>query len=108
VPNAVATANTYLGNADAKIAWPAAPADQIKVIIWQKYFAFNGNNHLESWNDYRRTGVVQPSISIDPGRLTDHVPTRYLYATSEFSYNAANVQAEGTIDPYTTTVFWDR
>ncbi|AXY73534.1 SusD/RagB family nutrient-binding outer membrane lipoprotein [Paraflavitalea soli] len=108
VPNDVATANTYLGNADARIAWPAATADQIKVIIWQKYFAFNGNNHLEAWSDHRRTGVVQPSISIDAGRLTDHVPTRYLYATSEFSYNAANVQKEGTIDPYTATVFWDR
>lgn len=108
VPNAVATANTYLGNADARIAWPAVQADQIKVIIWQKYFAFNGNNHLESWNDYRRTGVVQPAISIDPGRETDHVPTRYPYATNEFSYNAANVQAEGTIDPFTSTVFWDR
>ncbi|MBO9565381.1 MAG: SusD/RagB family nutrient-binding outer membrane lipoprotein [Niastella sp.] len=107
VPNAVATADNYLASTDTKVAWPAATADQIKVISWQKYFAFNGNNFPEAWNDYKRTGVVQPAISVDAGRLTDHVPYRYPYPTSEYSYNRKNVEAQGTVDPYTNKVFWD-
>ncbi|MDF2193355.1 SusD/RagB family nutrient-binding outer membrane lipoprotein [Paraflavitalea sp. CAU 1676] len=107
VTDAVNAANGYLAGANVRVAWPAATADQIKVIIWQKYFAFNGNNHFETWNDYKRTGVVQPAISVDPGKLTDHVPYRYPYPNSEYSYNAKHVQAEGTIDPYSQKVFWD-
>lgn len=108
VPSADATANVYLASADSRIAWPAAAADQIKVIIWQKYFAFNGNNVIEAWNDYRRTGVVAPAISIDPGRLASHVPTRFPYTATEINYNGAAVQAQGTINALTSTVFWDR
>lgn len=107
VPNAQTTADNYLATNDDKITWPAAPADQLKVIIWQKYFAFNGNNHLEAYNDYRRTGVVSPAISIDPTRLSDQVPVRFPYVTSELNYNAANVRAQGTIDNFTSKVFWD-
>lgn len=108
VPGADGMANAYLGSADVKVAWPAAAADQIKVIIWQKYFAFNGNNFIEAWNDYRRTGVVMPAISVDPGRLTSSVPLRFPYPTSEISYNGQAVAAQGAINPFTSTVFWDR
>jgi len=107
VPNAQTTADNYLATTDAKITWPAAQADQIKVIMWQKYFAFNGNNHLEAYNDQRRTGVVMPAISIDPTKLTNEIPVRFPYVTSELNYNAGNVKAQGTISPYTSKVFWD-
>ena len=108
VPSAVTFANNYLAGTDAKVLWPAATADQIKVIAWQKYFAFNGNNHLGAWNDIRRLDVVTPAISIDPGRIANTIPVRWLYPIDEYSYNAAHVTAEGTISQFTTKVFWDR
>lgn len=108
VPNAVTFTNTYLTSTDVRVKWPAATADQIKVIAWQKYFAFNGNNHLGAWNDIRRLDVVMPAISIDPGRIANTIPTRFLYTLDEYSYNAANVTAEGTISQFTSKVFWDR
>lgn len=107
VPNAIAAADTYLSSLDAKVAWPASTADRIKVIAWQKYFAFNGNNHLESWNDFRRLDIVTPAISIDPGRISNTIPIRWLYPIDEYSYNAANVEAQGTINQFTSRVFWD-
>lgn len=108
VPNATTFAATYLTSTDARVRWPAATADQIRVIAWQKYFAFNGNNHLGAWNDFRRLDVVTPAISIDPGRIANTIPIRFLYTLDEYSYNAANVTAQGTINHFTSKVFWDR
>lgn len=107
IPNAATFAANYLATNDARITWPAAQADQIKVIIWQKYFAFTGNNHLEAYSDQRRTGVVMPAISIDPTRLSDQIPVRAPYVSSELSYNATNVSKQGNINNFTSKVFWD-
>ena len=107
IPNAGVFAATYLGSTDVKVKWPAATADQIKVIAWQKYFAFNGNNHLGAWNDFRRLDVVTPAISIDPGRIASTIPIRFLFTLDEYSYNAANVTAQGTVNQFTSKVFWD-
>ena len=107
VTNAVATATAYLAQADNRIAWPAAASDQYKVISWQKYFAFNGNNHLEIWNDYRRLGAVTIPLSVDPGRGSNPIPIRLLYPDTEYNFNASNVNAQGTISAFTSKVFWD-
>ena len=107
VTNAAATAATYLAQTDNRIAWPAAAADQYKVIAWQKYFAFNGNNHLEIWNDYRRLDVITIPFSVDPGRASNPIPVRLLYPDTEYNFNATNVGTQGTINAFTSKVFWD-
>lgn len=107
IPNASTFAATYLAINDVKVRWPVATADQIRVIAWQKYFAFNGNNHLGAWNDFRRLDVVTPAISIDPGRIASTIPIRFLFTLDEYSYNAANVTAQGTVNQFTSKVFWD-
>ena len=110
VTNATATADNYLLNPNPKIAWPAAGTlnDKIAVIAWQKYLALNGIGTLETWNDVRRLKVVAPALSIAPERGTNQIPVRLLYPTSEYSYNADNVKAEGTISQFTSKVFWHK
>ena len=105
-----AQADEYLTNTDAKVAWPAAGSlnDKIAVIMWQKYFALNGIQANETFNDWRRLGIVQPPLSIAPERGSNLIPRRLLYPTSEYSYNSDNVTAVGTITPYTPKVFWDK
>ncbi|HVG42418.1 MAG TPA: SusD/RagB family nutrient-binding outer membrane lipoprotein [Chitinophagaceae bacterium] len=105
-----ANANAYLAQSDSRIAWPAAGAlqDKIAVIAWQKYFGLNGLQPNETFTDFRRLGVVQPTLSIAPERGNNQIIRRLLYPTTEYSYNAANVASQGTITPYTPRVFWDK
>jgi len=110
VPSASNAADNYLANPNSKIAWPAAGTlnDKIAVIAWQKYLGLNGIGILETWNDVRRLKVVQPALSIAPERGTNPIPSRLLYPSSEYNYNAANVKAQGTISQFTNKVFWHK
>ena len=105
-----AQADTYLANIDPKVAFPAAGSvtEKLVPVIWQKYFALNGIQANETFNDWRRTGIVQPPLSIAPERGTREIPRRLLYPTTEYNYNAANVKGVGDITPYTPKVFWDK
>jgi hypothetical protein len=110
VPNADATATTYLSSPNSKIAWPASgtEADKIAVIMWQKYFALNGIQANETWTDIRRLGVVVPPLSLAPERGSNTIPIRWLYPTTEYNYNEENVKGEGTVSQFTTNIFWDK
>lgn len=85
-------------------------------ILSQKWFALNGISTLEIWTDYRRTDIVYgavvgfpagPPISVWPDNTSTIIPVRLLYPQSEYNYNAANVAAEGTINRFTSKIFWD-
>jgi hypothetical protein len=56
----------------------------------------------------RRLKVVSPALSVAPERGTNQIPSRLLYPTSEYNYNAENVKAEGTISQFTSKVFWHK
>ncbi|HEX8332991.1 MAG TPA: SusD/RagB family nutrient-binding outer membrane lipoprotein [Segetibacter sp.] len=105
-----AQADAYLTSTDARVAWPTttALADRLIPIMWQKYFALNGIQANETFSDWRRTGIVQPPLSVAPERGSNQIPRRLLYPTTEYSYNAENVKAQGTITPYSPRVFWDQ
>jgi hypothetical protein len=105
-----AEANTYLTNTNNRVAWPTSTTlnDRLFVIMWQKYFALASIQANETYNDWRRLGIVQPPLSIAPERGTNLIPRRLLYPTSEFSYNADNVKGIGTVTPYSPKVFWDQ
>jgi hypothetical protein len=79
----------------------------IQTIILQKWAALNGIDPVESWSDWRRLGIpADLPVSIYPGTTATHVPFRLLYPTSEYSYNGANVNAQGTINNLTSKIFW--
>ena len=81
-------------------------ANKIKTIITQKWAALNTFDPLESWNDWRRLGIpANLPVSIYPGTTATHIPYRLLYPTSVYSYNAANVNEQGTITA-NSKIFW--
>jgi hypothetical protein len=122
------------GYADVDIAAPSqdptnpnVPAGGLFTIISQKWFALNAINTLEVWNDYRRvdmktpTGVdvghfiygqavgfnPGPPISVSPQNTSTVIPVRLLFPQTEYNYNPANASAQGTINQFTSRVFWD-
>jgi hypothetical protein len=116
-----AEADGYLtGNADSEDvdydASVATTGNGLYAILSQKWFALNGIATYEVWTDYRRTNIVYgevagfdagPTLSVDPGSTATRVPIRMLYPQAEYSYNAANVGAEGNINIFTSKIFWD-
>jgi hypothetical protein len=92
--------------ANAKVNWAAA-TDKYKLLMYQKYMAFNGIEPFEAWVDYRRNGAF-PAIplSYDPGRVGNVMPIRSPYPTAELINNKENLEAQGTIDIFTSKIWW--
>jgi hypothetical protein len=99
-------ATTYLAQAQQNISW-AASTDKLQAIITQKYIALNGYSFFEAWNEFKRTGFpVGVPRSIDSKAIGTGIPNRIFYPTTEYQQNADAVGAEGTIDPFTSKIFW--
>jgi hypothetical protein len=109
VPNAVTAANTYMTN-NPTANWAnsgATTLDKVRFIVSQKYIAMAGFAPLEAWTDYRRLGVpANVPLSVFAGR-GPNIPVRLLYPLTEYAVNKENVQAEGSLSPFTSKVFWD-
>ena len=81
--------------------------NKINTIILQKWAALNAYDPLESYCDWRRLNIpADIPISVYPGTTAPHIPYRLLYPTSEFHYNAVNVNAQGNINQFTSKIFW--
>ena len=76
----------------------------------QKYIAMFGINGLETWTDFRRVGFPAQAdiLSVSPSRGNNVIPSRLIYPLEEYQYNSANVLLEGTINPQTMKIFWDK
>jgi hypothetical protein len=114
VPNAITAANTHLANTGVtpNANWGSSAGttatQQVRFIVSQKYIALTGINPLEAWSDYRRLGVpTNLPLSVNPGRIGTGLPVRLLYPTTESAVNSANVQAQGSINQFTSQIFWD-
>jgi hypothetical protein len=109
---------------DAPPLGAGLPGGGLNTIIQQKWFALNGIAPYEVWTDYRRVdfnpptvnhfvyGVgggftAGPPISVSPSNTATQIPIRLLYPQTEYNYNPANVGAEGTINQFTSRIFWD-
>jgi hypothetical protein len=80
----------------------------LETIITQKWIALNGINPLPIWTDYRRTHF--PSFihfTADPAKLNAKPPVRLLYPQTEISTNGDNVTAQGSVNLFSTHIFWD-
>lgn len=95
------------GVANPSIGFGAA-SNKIQLIIEQKYLALIGVANFESYVDYRRLGFPDVPLSLNPNRLNNVIPLRLPYPQAEYNYNAANVAAQGTINPQTSAIFWDK
>lgn len=100
-------ADAYLAQSNPISNWTVA-ANKIDLIVMQKYLALCGINNFEAWVDYRRLGIPRDlPLSLNPSIAGRSIPVRLLYPADEYSYNAANVGAEGTINGQTSKIFWD-
>ena len=85
----------------------AASANQLQTLMTQEWVAYSGFDPLAAWNNYRRLGYpTSLPVSQFAGSVATHIPYRLLYPTSEYSYNSTNVNAQGTINNMTSTIFW--
>ncbi len=114
-PNAVADAAAYTSQNNVHTNYSACttPDEQLACIIRQKWVAMNTVSPFEAYCDYRRLGlpadIATAGHSISP--FVDNpptIPTRIMYPTSEYNTNAANVNAEGTINPHSDRIFWNQ
>ena len=96
----------YTSQISSKTNWESA-SDKITLIITQKWAAMNTIDPLESWADWRRLGIPSDlPVSIYPGTTAAKPPIRLIYPQSEYDYNNANVNAQGTINPLSSKIFW--
>ena len=84
-----------------------ASTNKIEAIIRQKWASENSLNPFESWSDYRRLGLpADVPISLEPSVTVRQIPVRLFYPQTEYSYNTTNVNAQGTINQFTSKIFW--
>lgn len=101
------TANDAIANYDN--AGPTAK-DKAKFIAVQKYIAMCCIDPREAWADIRRLDMLEDHsyISVNPARLQDMLPVRLLYPQREYTTNGENVQKQGTINQFTSKLFWQQ
>ena len=98
---------SQVNNKNTNYAAAATQAEKLSVIIRQKWVGNNTVMPLETYNDYRRLGLPSDiPLSISTFVDVPTIPTRFLYPTVEYSTNAANVAAQGTINHHTSKIFW--
>jgi hypothetical protein len=105
VPNDAARA-TYL--ASTPVAYKGGTAGLIQIAT-QKWIALFGDGG-QAWAEWRRT--CQPAnIVPGPEAITDIVPRRYQYSTTENEVNAEGMQSALTnqgADDFETRMYWDK
>lgn len=79
---------------------------KLQMIMTEKYIALYGNG-MESYNDYRRTGLPQMRELLSP---LNTFPLRLYYSQSELSSNTSISENASQIQTVqqTTPVFWDK
>ncbi|MGZ3763551.1 MAG: SusD/RagB family nutrient-binding outer membrane lipoprotein [Mucilaginibacter sp.] len=100
-----AQATTYYSQSNDNVGY-ATSTNKQHAIIYQKYVSLFGTGNLEAYNEYRRTAFPVLPSSIDPAAISATLPSRILYPLSELTTNSANLGKEGTINPFTSLIFW--
>ncbi|WP_077921058.1 SusD/RagB family nutrient-binding outer membrane lipoprotein [Spirosoma sp. 209] len=100
-----ATVTAFVANRSSQYD-AADAAGKLNAVMTQKYIALYGNG-MESYNDYRRTGLPVLPAPIAP---LNTFPLRLTYSVTEL---ATNVNVSGKADQLqtaqqTTPVFWDK
>jgi hypothetical protein len=99
---------TAYQNAPA-VSWATAATTEQKLsrIATQKWLHYNVIQPLESWAEMRRLDLPSFTFLSDETNAQKLPPTRWLYATTENTYNTANYSAVRSKDNLTTKLFWD-
>ncbi|HVM88482.1 MAG TPA: SusD/RagB family nutrient-binding outer membrane lipoprotein [Puia sp.] len=90
------------------IAWSGAAtvADKLNRIAIQKWINYSVLQPMESWAEIRRLKL--PSLTFLPDAGVQKLPpNRWLYPTSESTYNPTNYASVQSKDNLSTKIFWD-
>jgi SusD/RagB-like outer membrane lipoprotein len=89
-------------------AYPVTGTDdqQEQAIITQKWIALSVFGAFEAFNEERRTGYPNVPTTSFPGVDAPNQVTRIYYPIVEYQTNAANVAKQGTINEFTSKIFW--
>ncbi len=104
VPNAATAAVTYYSQLIPNVNYGVSP-NKIEAIITQKWFALANFGGFEAWTEFRRTGFPNVPLSIKASGSGQ--PVRLIYPQSEYSNNAANANAQGELNVFSSRIFWD-
>jgi len=111
VTNPDSSLNQYITTNNPDIADFVAHAgstasSQAKFIAFQKYLSLVGIDPYEAYMDQNRLHfLTDKSYLSQAGGAASTIPTRLLYPQSEYTANAANVNAQGTVT-LNTKQFW--
>ncbi|OQP61308.1 hypothetical protein A3860_06250 [Niastella vici] len=98
-----ATIATYLLNPIV-----AYGTNNLEKIATQKWIDFGVIQANQAWAEWRRTKLPKLTFPTDNSSvLSPTPPNRFLYPSSEATYNATNYAAVKSSDVITTKVFWD-
>ncbi|GAB3988886.1 SusD/RagB family nutrient-binding outer membrane lipoprotein [Spirosoma daeguense] len=102
---AAATITSFVANRAAQYD-AADAAGKLSAVMTQKYIALYGNG-MESYNDYRRTGLPTLPAPIAP---LNTFPLRLSYSITELATNASVSDKADQLQTaqQTTPVFWDK
>jgi Starch-binding associating with outer membrane len=93
VPQFLTAADQYLTGSSNGLVNISGSSNPLQTILYQKWIAESELDPLEAYSDYRRTGFPYFSFisaSVQPGTP---MPVRLLYPQSEYTQNAASLQA---------------
>lgn len=82
----------------------------LKDLLFEKYVSLAGIGPIEAWTDLRRVGfdiIPEGYVTVNPGKVSPTIPIRLLYPQNEYTTNATNANAQGTINQFTSKIFWD-
>ncbi|HYE56022.1 MAG TPA: SusD/RagB family nutrient-binding outer membrane lipoprotein [Chitinophagaceae bacterium] len=106
-PTNTAEINAYIASPGVNWDLAMTTADKLKRIALQKWIHFSVIQPNESWAELRRLDAPVLSFEVDAANAQKQPPLRWLYASNERTYNAANYQAVAAQDLLTTRIFWD-
>ncbi|MFV0507324.1 MAG: SusD/RagB family nutrient-binding outer membrane lipoprotein [Bacteroidales bacterium] len=93
--------------ASANINWDNN-ANKMKLIGTQRWLNFHYLQPEQSWIEIRRTGYPELTFKEDQQADVAKVPPfRFLYPTSETSFNSENYQEVASKNTLLTKIFWD-
>ncbi|MEO6730257.1 MAG: SusD/RagB family nutrient-binding outer membrane lipoprotein [Ferruginibacter sp.] len=82
-------------------------ADKIKLLATQKWIHYSVVQPVESWSEIRRLDAPVFNFETDIANNQKQPPFRWLYASSEQTYNTANYATVKSKDNLATKLFWD-
>ena len=81
---------------------------KLKLIATQKWIHYSVVQPNENWAEVRRLDAPAFSFEVDnANNIIKQPPVRWVYPTSEVTYNKANYETVRSKDNLTTKIFWD-